>query len=145
MCFSSTLVLTLAFCLDLKRAKKKSNPKEKQAQKIPSVGRFDALLAIPTPKQEDLDTAGLTPANDMRRIWSPPGEMHVLIPLPSKSKELRRLMPAWNKDFWRVYGNKVRVNGTIEGVCDFSSADSTNIGAQLSNSLNGIVLGNAMG
>lgn len=28
-----------------------------------------------------------------------------------------RLMPPWDSDFWNVYGNKLRVNGTVEGVC----------------------------
>ena len=28
-----------------------------------------------------------------------------------------RLMPPWESDFWNVYGNKLRVNGTLEGVC----------------------------
>ncbi|KAL8777011.1 MAG: hypothetical protein Q9213_008040 [Squamulea squamosa] len=32
--------------------------------------------------------------------------------------ETGRRLPAWESDFWRVYGNKLRVNGTIEGVCD---------------------------
>ncbi|KAL8775326.1 MAG: hypothetical protein Q9209_000333 [Squamulea sp. 1 TL-2023] len=31
--------------------------------------------------------------------------------------ETGRRLPAWESDFWKVYGNKLRVNGTIEGVC----------------------------
>lgn len=27
-------------------------------------------------------------------------------------------LPAWESDFWKVYGNKLRVNGTIEEVSD---------------------------
>lgn len=26
-------------------------------------------------------------------------------------------MPPWDSDFWNTYGNKLRVNGTVEGVC----------------------------
>ena len=29
-------------------------------------------------------------------------------------------MPHFENDFWRVYGNKLRVNGTVEEVCDLS-------------------------
>ncbi|KAL8912379.1 MAG: hypothetical protein Q9171_002565 [Xanthocarpia ochracea] len=35
--------------------------------------------------------------------------------------ETGRRLPAWESDFWKVYGNKVRVNGTIEGVCNLGS------------------------
>ena len=31
--------------------------------------------------------------------------------------ERGKRMPAWDSDFWNVYGNKLRVNGTREGVC----------------------------
>ena len=31
-----------------------------------------------------------------------------------------RLMPAWDSEFWKIYGNKLRVNGTVEGVCDLT-------------------------
>ncbi|KAL8941848.1 MAG: hypothetical protein Q9211_001656 [Gyalolechia sp. 1 TL-2023] len=33
-------------------------------------------------------------------------------------KEIDRRMPAWESPFWAAYGNKLRVNGTVEGVCD---------------------------
>ncbi|KAL8832616.1 MAG: hypothetical protein Q9170_004816 [Blastenia crenularia] len=32
--------------------------------------------------------------------------------------EIGRRMPAWESPFWALYGNKLRVNGTVEGVCD---------------------------
>lgn len=35
--------------------------------------------------------------------------------------ETGRRLPAWDSDFWKVYGNKLRVNGTMEGVCDLGS------------------------
>ena len=42
----------------------------------------------------------------------------------SKAKEAdpapSRLMPPWDSDFWNIYGNKLRINGTIEGVCDLT-------------------------
>ena len=41
-------------------------------------------------------------------------------PEPELEPEPSRLMPAWDSDFWNVYGNKLRVNGTVEGVCDLT-------------------------
>ncbi|KAL8672079.1 MAG: hypothetical protein Q9168_003439 [Polycauliona sp. 1 TL-2023] len=35
--------------------------------------------------------------------------------------ETGRRLPAWESDFWKVYGNKLQVNGTMEGVCDLGS------------------------
>ncbi|KAL8890455.1 MAG: hypothetical protein Q9215_002422 [Flavoplaca cf. flavocitrina] len=35
--------------------------------------------------------------------------------------ETGRRLPAWDSDFWKVYGNKLRVNGTMEGVCNLGS------------------------
>ncbi len=37
-----------------------------------------------------------------------------------KAKELKKnftMMPAFDSHFWMVYGNKLRVNGTAEGIC----------------------------
>ena len=33
-------------------------------------------------------------------------------------KESATMMPPWESDFWYKYCNKLRVNGTVEGVCD---------------------------
>ena len=47
-------------------------------------------------------------------------------PLPTKratplkvprSNNPLQYMPPWDSDFWTLYGNKLRVNGTTEGVC----------------------------
>ncbi|KAL8728007.1 MAG: hypothetical protein Q9166_005678 [cf. Caloplaca sp. 2 TL-2023] len=35
--------------------------------------------------------------------------------------ETGKRLPAWDSDFWKVYGNKVRVYGTVEGVCKLGS------------------------
>lgn len=37
-------------------------------------------------------------------------------------KVISNLMPSWDSDFWNVYGNKLRVNGTVEGICDLSDS-----------------------
>ncbi|KXT11067.1 hypothetical protein AC579_8543 [Pseudocercospora musae] len=34
-------------------------------------------------------------------------------------------MPAFNSDFWRVYGNKLRAFGTVEEVCNLDGASTT--------------------
>ncbi|KAI9713645.1 MAG: hypothetical protein M1812_006617 [Candelaria pacifica] len=38
------------------------------------------------------------------------------------------LMPPFTSDFWRVYGNKLRVFGTVEGVCDLNPKRPLSIG-----------------
>lgn len=38
-----------------------------------------------------------------------------------KRRNNRKLLPPWDTDFWRVYGNKLRVFGTVEEVCDLTS------------------------
>ncbi|MCJ1308345.1 hypothetical protein MMC25_001998 [Agyrium rufum] len=35
----------------------------------------------------------------------------------ARKKEIARLMPAWDDPFWDVHANRLRLNGTIEGVC----------------------------
>ena len=35
----------------------------------------------------------------------------------SEEEEVPPLMPHWDSDFWKEYGNKLTVNGTEEGVC----------------------------
>lgn len=42
-------------------------------------------------------------------------------PEPEIDNETGRRLPAWESDFWKVYGNKLQVNGTMEGVCDLGS------------------------
>ncbi|KAL8815552.1 MAG: hypothetical protein Q9223_005314 [Gallowayella weberi] len=32
-------------------------------------------------------------------------------------RDAPRRLPAWESDFWKVFGNKLRVNGTVEEVC----------------------------
>ncbi|KAL8704638.1 MAG: hypothetical protein Q9201_002224 [Fulgogasparrea decipioides] len=39
----------------------------------------------------------------------------------TKGPDVGGRMPAWDSDFWNVYGNKLRVNGTIEQVCHVGS------------------------
>lgn len=39
-----------------------------------------------------------------------------LVPKPSTPRFT--MMPPFDSDFWNVYGDKLRVNGTVEGVCN---------------------------
>lgn len=43
-------------------------------------------------------------------------------PMPEVESRRDGMMPAFHSDFWRVYGNKLRVFGTVEGVCDLTSS-----------------------
>ena len=133
-----SFLLTLDPCLDAQRSKKRRSSKRKNASPFSSADVLDALLDIPISNSEQqLSAPGLIPANDMSR-WSLPEKPRVPTPIAVKQKELPRLMPAWDKDFWRVYGNKIRVNGTIEGICDLSLVIG---GAHCVNGVTGIQIG----
>ena len=66
---------------------------------------FDLLDDIPTDK--DLLPAGLQPKNT---LGGKKGKKN-------KNKKFTT-MPSFESHFWMVYGNKLRVNGTAEGVCN---------------------------
>lgn len=38
----------------------------------------------------------------------------------SSRKNSKDLLPSWNTDFWKYYGNKLRVNATVEELCDLT-------------------------
>ena len=40
------------------------------------------------------------------------------MPMPSPDGELSNWMPAWDSDFWLLFGNKIRINGTEEALLD---------------------------
>lgn len=44
------------------------------------------------------------------------------------SKQPTRMMPPFQSDFWTVYANKLRVNGTVEGVCHLKAREEEEIG-----------------
>ncbi|KAI9809416.1 MAG: hypothetical protein M1827_006852 [Pycnora praestabilis] len=62
---------------------------------------FDSLLDLPI-DDEDVDEP---------LIVEPPPEKHNMT-----------VMPAFDSDFWSIYGNKLRVFGTAERVCDLNAA-----------------------
>lgn len=40
---------------------------------------------------------------------------------PGASSDDLMFLPTWNDGFWDMYRNKTQVNGTIEGLCNFTS------------------------
>ncbi|KAL8935957.1 MAG: hypothetical protein Q9216_005173 [Gyalolechia sp. 2 TL-2023] len=72
---------------------------------------FDLLGDIPM--DEDLITLTLQPEKTER-----PKSKKQEKRKKRADKEIGRRIPAWESSFWGVYGNKLRVNGTVEGVCD---------------------------
>ena len=40
---------------------------------------------------------------------------------PQTAQTAFTMMPPFDDPFWSVYGNKLRVNGTVEGVCPMRS------------------------
>lgn len=76
--------------------RKTRDPKsEKAANKFAHKGMFDSLLDLPV----DMDGASESIAAQH------PEPQYVM-------------MPPFDSHFWEVYGNKLRVNGTVEGVCN---------------------------
>ena len=128
--FLSCTSLMLTSTPGAKRSKNQRRPKAKTVSRFSSPGVFDALCDIaegPMPKIYGHPNVPSTPSTTAVSSWTVPKETPD-VPMSSSitEKQLPQLIPAWNKDFWRVYGNKVRVNGTIEGLCDFSEARLTN-------------------
>lgn len=52
----------------------------------------------------------------LRDMPSPDDGPEYLIPKPAPPQS--PMMPPFDSDFWNVYGDKLRVNGTVEGFCN---------------------------
>ena len=122
--------------LQAKKAKKpkkpnKQSPKPKSA--FAHTGMFDILAELDTDDTdeavdfEDLESedettpllAGAAPS-DQTNTPPPPA----VKTLGEGERPVSRFMPVWKSDFWNVYGNLLRVNGTAEGLCDLMSGAS---------------------
>ena len=66
---------------------------EDEATRFAHKGMFDTLRDLPTDMDGSIEVAESLPPD------------HVM-------------MPPFDSHFWEIYGNKLRVNGTLEGVCD---------------------------
>ena len=74
-------------------------------------GRFDLLGDLSS--DEDAALAKVTEVLEPTRT----GAQHHHFRRVSPPEQKFTMMPSWDSDFWRVYGNKLRVNGTAEGIC----------------------------
>ncbi|KAL8990477.1 MAG: hypothetical protein Q9177_000871 [Variospora cf. flavescens] len=72
---------------------------------------FDLLGDIPP--DEDLATLSLQPQKTDRPVSAKQAKRNRRV-----EAEKGKRMPGWENSFWETYGNKLRVNGTLEGVCD---------------------------
>lgn len=88
---------------------KHTPPSERSTFANPTV--YDLLGDLPP--DEDLATLTLQP----QKTDHPVSKKLAKWNKKTKAEKGKR-MPAWESSFWEVYGNKLRVNGTVEGVCD---------------------------
>ena len=69
---------------------------EEEATRFAHKGMFDMLRDLPTDMDGSIDVFGVAEPQPPEHVMMPPFDSH----------------------FWEVYGNKLRVNGTLEGVCN---------------------------
>ena len=109
------------------KKKKSKAVKKKSRTAFSHTGMFDLLEDLQTDDESSNDgdieheyteqsaVTDLTPMDDREPHKRTPSEV-----LSSSDQPAPRLMPRWDSDFWNVYGNLLRVNGTVEGVCDLT-------------------------
>ena len=86
-----------------RKAKTKSKQKVSLRTAVSHPNAFDLLADIPT--DEDPLPPSLPPTKISKEMKA------------KKEKKKFTMMPPFSSHFWTVYGNKLRVNGTVEGVC----------------------------
>ena len=80
----------------------------------------DEEFFTPDEEVEDVDapqTLAAMPDEDDLISWTTPPKI--------KRKVVSSMMPPWDSHFWSHYANRLRVNGTVEGVCILASAKMT--------------------
>lgn len=82
-----------------KKSKRKSNDTAARSTNFSHATMFDLLGDMPS-SDDDLGVPLARPLN------------------PKPSTPRFTMMPPFDSDFWNVYGDKLRVNGTVEGVCN---------------------------
>jgi len=101
-----------------KKKKKKTTPektKDQASSRFATRTMFDQLR-IEEP--EELEPNHTSPSWD---VDGPAQSYEGLYPLPEKEKKAPMVvMPPFDSDFWRVYGNKLRVFGTEEGALELT-------------------------
>lgn len=124
----TNLAPAAAGMLQSKKAKKPKKEVKKMKSAFAHTGMFDLLREINEeegamdyedlgPEDEEPPAAMAAPQDNQ---WNPPPPP-VPRPLGDGDHKVSRYMPSWDSDFWNVYGNKLRVNGTVEGICDLMS------------------------
>ncbi|MCJ1246045.1 hypothetical protein MMC30_003249 [Trapelia coarctata] len=115
-----------------KKAKKPKKPKKettKPKSAFAHFGMFDLLEELNMDgadkgvdfedmedDNEETPLLAAAPNPDGWKIAAPPA----LKSLGECDQHVSQFMPVWKSDFWNVYGNKLRVNGTVEGICDLT-------------------------
>lgn len=95
-----------------KKPNQVSSRKSPKQSAFSHAGRFDLLGDLSS--DEDAALANVTTVLEPTR----PGPQHHHFRRVSPPEQTFTMMPAWDSDFWSVYGNKLRVNGTAEGICE---------------------------
>ena len=108
-------------------AVKSKSSKQKKAKKAATkaktafahAGMFDLLQEESGDGNEDVDE-NLRPTARPGIHSRSASSLAVPEALSVEGKAATKMMPPWKSDFWNVYGNKLRVNGTVEGICDMT-------------------------
>ena len=64
----------------------------------------------------DWEESTISPNED--NVTTPAIEVAVAEAAKTRVKKVPARMPQFDTPFWETYGNKLRVNGTVEGLCD---------------------------
>ena len=75
----------------------------KVATKFSHVGKFDLLENLP---------------QDIKQVSIAAAQPETSAATGNVQDPVAPMMPPFDSHFWVVYGNKLRVNGTVEGVCN---------------------------
>ena len=92
--------------------------------------KYDVLMKMPPSEDEEQVTEAPLDATTLTSIEYSEGQGSNLEaqahgqtqPLLKQEPKRVGMMPAFDRIFWRVYGNKLRVFGTVETVCDLTAA-----------------------
>jgi len=99
-----------------KPKRKTKKPMERSA--FSHATKFDVLGDLPSDEETIFEQPSVAPRGRFGRakpvVKGPPQPE----PLPKRND----MMPPFHSEFWRVYGNKLRVFGTVEGVCDLTKS-----------------------
>lgn len=99
-----------------KPKRKTKKPMERSA--FSHATRFDVLGDLSSDEETMVEQPSVAPRGGFGRATPMVREP----PQPEPQPKRDDMMPPFHSDFWRVYGNKLRVFGTVEGVCDLTKS-----------------------